>query len=291
MGDGVSGTVSSHAAPGEGALYVVATPIGNLADITLRALEVLRSASLILVEDTRTSAKLLARYQVTTPLRACHEHNERALREEMVARIARGEKIALISDAGTPLVSDPGYHLLRACLVAGLPVHPVPGPSSVMAALCVSGLPPYPFTFLGFLPRSGSSRRRRIAEVLSCPHTTVILESTRRLCATLTDLDEAGGGALHAVIAREMTKLHEAFLRGSVRGLRERLTDQRLRGEAVLLLAPPQQRQEAVDDAAIIHALADDEIRGLAPSVRAKTVAGLLGVDRRRVYALLHRVG
>ncbi|RMH49862.1 MAG: 16S rRNA (cytidine(1402)-2'-O)-methyltransferase [Zetaproteobacteria bacterium] len=279
----------SASSSGGGALYLVATPIGNLADITLRAIEVLAAVDLILAEDTRTSARLLARHRITTPMASCHEHNERARCAEMVGRIRRGASIALISDAGTPLLSDPGFPLVEACIAAGVPVHPIPGASSLLAALAASGLPPYPFTFLGFLPRKGRDRRRRIEEIVACRHTVVVLESARRVGATLEELLRAGGGGLQAVLARELTKLHEEFVRDSLEGLARQVAQRPPRGEVVLLFAPDPELGAEVDDETIIAALADSGLRDHSASARARAVARRLGVDKQRVYHLIHR--
>jgi len=275
--------------PTVGTLYIVATPIGNLADITLRALEVLRSASLILAEDTRTSNRLMNHYQVTTPMMACHEHNEQAVVPKVLKRLQQGDTVALISDAGTPLVSDPGYRLVIAAIEADIQVSPIPGASSIIAGLCASGLPPLPFTFLGFVPRSGSARNARIAAIVSCDHTVVILESARRVSTTLQAVNDAGGGALRATMAREMTKIHETFARGSVESLLHQLGDSVLRGEVVLLFAPAEKTVEnVVDDEAIIQALDHPLLQGLPASKRAKAVAEQLGIGKQRAYNLVH---
>jgi len=273
-----------------GTLYIVATPIGNLADITLRALDILRSVSLILAEDTRTSSKLLNHYQITTKTMACHEHNEQAVVAGVVARLQQGDDIALISDAGTPLVSDPGYRVVTGCIDAGVTVCPLPGASSLIAALSVGGLPPLPFTFLGFVPRSGSGRSARIAAIAGCQHTVVVLESARRVVATLQAVAAAGGGGLRVVIAREMTKMHEELIRGTVDGLLLQLGDSLLRGEVVLLFAPSEEKTaHPVDDASILASLDDPLLQDLPASKRAKAVADQWGVSKQRVYNLLHQ--
>ncbi|MDX8414169.1 MAG: 16S rRNA (cytidine(1402)-2'-O)-methyltransferase [Mariprofundales bacterium] len=276
--------------PAAGTLYIVATPIGNLADITLRALDVLRSVSLILAEDTRTSSKLLTHYQITTKTMACHEHNEQAVVASIIVRLQQGDDIALISDAGTPLVSDPGYRMVTGCIDAGITVCPLPGASSLIAALSVGGLPPLPFTFLGFVPRSGSGRSARIAAVVGCQHTVVVLESARRVVATLQAVADSGGAALRVVVAREMTKMHEELIRGTVDGLLVQLADTVLRGEVVLLFAPCQDKtMHPVDDESILSSLDDPMLRNLPASKRAKAVADQWGVSKQRVYHLLHQ--
>jgi len=276
--------------PLAGTLYIVATPIGNLADITLRALDTLRSVTLILAEDTRTSSKLLNHYQIDTRMMACHEHNEQAVVPVVLARLRQGESVALISDAGTPLVSDPGYRMVVACIEAEITVSPLPGASSLMAGLCASGLPPLPFTFLGFVPRSGSGRGSRINAIVACMHTVVVLESARRVCTTLQTVSDAGGGGLRVTMAREMTKIHETFVRGSVDSLLLQLGDSLLRGEVVLLFAPAEQGEaKVVDDDAIVLALVVTSSQKMSASKRAKVVADHLGVSKQRVYDLLHQ--
>ncbi|MDQ6964670.1 MAG: 16S rRNA (cytidine(1402)-2'-O)-methyltransferase [Mariprofundales bacterium] len=272
-----------------GTLYIVATPIGNLADITLRALETLRSVSLILAEDTRTSSRLLSHYKIATKTVSCHEHNERSIAAGIVAHLQQGEDVALISDAGTPLLSDPGYRLVAACIDAGVTISPLPGASSMVAALSASGLPPLPFTVLGFMPRLGSARAVRIGEVVNASHTVVVLESARRVAATLQAVADGGGAALQVVIAREMTKIYEEFIRGSVADLLLQLGDTVLRGEVVLLFAPRRDgAADSVDDATLISALNDPLLHDLSASKRAKAVAEQWGVSKQRVYHLIH---
>ncbi|MDQ6950828.1 MAG: 16S rRNA (cytidine(1402)-2'-O)-methyltransferase [Mariprofundales bacterium] len=279
--------VSTEPAPGS--LYIVATPIGNLADITLRALEVLRGVDWIAAEDTRTSRKLMDHYQISTPLIACHEHNEQFMAAGMVARLKQGECGALISDAGTPLISDPGYRLARVCVAAEVPLVPIPGASSVMTALCACGLPPHPFLFVGFLPRSGGGRERRLQAIVDAPHTVVVLESPRRVAATLEDLVRLGGENHFAVMARELTKLHETFVRGSVETLLTQVRATPPKGEVVLLFAPPDQDAvREVGDADILSRLSALDAGQHSASQRAKAVAQQLGISKQRVYDLLH---
>ncbi len=274
-----------------GTLYVVATPIGNLADITLRALEVLRTVAWIAAEDTRTSRKLLTHYQIDTPLLACHEHNEQAVAATLLNRLQEGEQGALISDAGTPLVCDPGYRLIQTCIAAGITVVPIPGASSVLTALCASGLPPIPFSFLGFLPRSGSGRARRLREIGESKVTVVVLESPRRVEATLEAMLHHGYGRHRVVMARELTKLYESFIRGTVESLLKQVKEVPVRGEVVLLFSPPEDAEctgAQVEDAAIQTLLNAPEMQEKPPSRRAKEVAQRLGVSKQRVYDLLH---
>ncbi len=272
-----------------GQLFIVATPIGNLEDITFRAVRVLRECSLIAAEDTRISRRLAAKYGIETPMIALHEHNEEARTQSLIERLGRGERIALISDAGTPLVSDPGFVLVRAAIEAGIRVVPVPGPSSLLAALCASGLPALPFHFLGFPPRSGRARTHAFEAALRLPGTLIWLESPRRLARTLKDLAATLGGERPAVVARELTKLHEEFVRGTLDELATRFADREVRGEVVVLVGPGAGAApaEAASDEAILAALNDPELAELPPSRRAARVARRFGVERSRVYRLL----
>ena len=220
-----------------GRLHVVSTPIGNLGDITLRAIETLRAVSAILAEDTRHSHRLLARHDIATPVEAYHEHNEARATPRIVARMLAGESFALITDAGTPLLSDPGARLVRAALDAGVVVSPVPGPSALLAALTAAGLDSDRFTFYGFLPRKGRERSQALGEIVALHHTAVIYEAANRLEDTLRDIAAAGGGGRDAVVAREMTKQYEEFRRGTVDALVEYYGTGTPKGEVVLLLA------------------------------------------------------
>ncbi len=239
MGDGNGG----------GILYVVATPIGNLADLSGRAREVLATVDRIAAEDTRQTAVLLRHYGLSTPLVAYHEHNEEAMARRLVEALAGGERIALVTDAGTPLVSDPGYRLVRAARAGGLRVEPVPGPSACITALSAAGLPSDRFLFLGFPPRAHARRRAEFAAVRGEPGTLVWYESGRRIVATLSDLIQVLGGDREGVLARELTKLHETFLYGTLASLHGRLErdPEQCLGEMVLLVAGA--RAEAADEA------------------------------------------
>ena len=201
-----------------GRLFVVSTPIGNLGDFSFRAIEVLRSVSLILAEDTRHSRVLLDRYDIATPMAAYHEHNEAKTAPRFVERLQGGEDLALISDAGTPLLSDPGKRLVDAAIEAGVDVVAVPGASAMLAALVASGLPADRFTFFGFLPRKGKERRQALDEIASSPHTAILYEAPGRVAETLRDLSQGAGTRL-AVVARELTKQFEELRRGTVDAL------------------------------------------------------------------------
>lgn len=220
-----------------GRLHVVSTPIGNLGDITLRAIETLGTVSAILAEDTRHSRHLLARHGIATPVEAYHEHNEARSAPRIIARLLAGESFALITDAGTPLLSDPGARLVRAAVDAGIAVSPVPGPSALLAAIAASGLDVDRFTFFGFLPRKGRERVEAVASIVALPHTAVLYEAANRVADTLQDISAQGGGGREAVVAREMTKQFEEFRRGTVGELAEYYGGNAPRGEVVVLVA------------------------------------------------------
>lgn len=264
-------------------LYVVATPIGNLGDMTLRALSILAAADAILAEDTRVSRTLLSRYGIETPLVAYHEHNAAEARPKALRRIAAGKALALISDAGTPLVSDPGYKLVAEALAMGLPVTTAPGASAALAALCVSGLPSDRFFFEGFLPPKSAARRERINALAAVPATLIVYEAPSRLAETLADL-AAELGPRPAAVARELTKLHEEVKRGTLEALAaEFAAAEPPRGEIVVVVGPPAGR-EAIDEATLDEeirtALADLSVKDAAASVAAKHA-----LPRREVYA------
>jgi 16S rRNA (cytidine1402-2'-O)-methyltransferase len=224
-----------RATPG---LHIVATPIGNLGDITLRALETLAGADAIACEDTRVTRKLLDRYVIATPLTPYHDHNAEQARPVLLRRLADGASIALVSDAGTPLISDPGFKLVRAAHEAGITVTALPGASSTLAALTTAGLPTDQFFFAGFLPPKQGARRARIAELVRIPATLVLFETGPRLAATLADLAD-GLGPREAAICRELTKLHEEVRRGDLATLAHNSPESETRGEIVLVIGPP----------------------------------------------------
>jgi 16S rRNA (cytidine1402-2'-O)-methyltransferase len=229
-------------------LYLVATPIGNLGDITLRALDVLRGVDRIACEDTRQTQKLLNHFQIAKPTVSCHEHNERTRATELIREIKAGKAVALVSDAGTPAVSDPGSQLVREAIAAGVSVIPIPGANAAISALVASGLPADDFHFLGFPPEKSGARRtwleelaaREQADPRSTPRTLIFYEAPHRILETLSDIEELWGGLLHAVLARELTKMHEEFLRGTVADVRKELAARdRIRGEITLLVEAP----------------------------------------------------
>lgn len=223
--------------PEPGRLYVVSTPIGNLGDFSFRAVEVLKSVSVILAEDTRHSRPLLDRYGITTKVLSHHEHNEARTTGQFITRLRDGEDIALISDAGTPLLSDPGLRLTAAAIDAGIAIIPVPGASALGAALVASGLPVEPFTFFGFLPRKGRERSELLDEIASSRHTAVLYEAPGRVADSLRELVDRGAGDRQAVVARELTKLHEEVRRGTLESLCAYYSDSPPRGEVVILIA------------------------------------------------------
>jgi len=220
-----------------GCLYLVATPIGNLEDITLRALRILREAAKIACEDTRHTRKLLAHYEIHAAVVSYHQHNEIALAPKLAAEIGAGATIALVTDAGTPSISDPGHRLVAACLRLGLAVIPVPGASAVIAAVTASGLPADAFTFVGFLPSRGGERRRTIRDLANEPRSVVFYEAPHRLIESLTDAREILGNR-QAAVARELTKLYEEFLRGTLDELLTQLREKPPRGEITVVIAP-----------------------------------------------------
>jgi 16S rRNA (cytidine1402-2'-O)-methyltransferase len=267
-----------------GILLVCATPIGNLGDVTLRVLDALRTADAIAAEDTRVTRKLLARYDIHTPLEAYHEHNRATKTPELVARIERGERIALTSDAGTPGISDPGEHLVDACLDAGVRVDVLPGASAITTALVASGLPTRAFYFGGFLPRKAAERTRALEKLLDLNATLLFYESPGRTAATLATLAEVFAGRRGA-LARELTKLHEEVARAEVGELAERFATRELKGEVVLLVGPPQvPAQLTFDEDVVRERLRDAEARGLTRRDAVREVAAELGLPRNDVY-------
>jgi 16S rRNA (cytidine1402-2'-O)-methyltransferase len=268
----------SALAPG---LYLVATPIGNLADITLRALAVLRGADRIFCEDTRVAGKLLARYAISTPLAVYHDHNAEEVRPVILVGLHRGERVALVSDAGTPLVSDPGYKLVRSAIAENLPVTAVPGPSAALTALILSGLPPDAFLFAGFLPPRQTARRRALERWASVDASLVFFESTPRLVDSLADMVMILGDR-PAAIARELTKLHEEIRRGGLSDLADYYRSAGPpRGEVVIVVAPPMRGEpdEAEVDERLRKALGELGVREAAAKLAAET-----GLSRGELY-------
>jgi 16S rRNA (cytidine1402-2'-O)-methyltransferase len=264
-----------------GGLHLVATPIGNLRDITIRALEVLAAADLIACEDTRVTRKLLDHYGISTPLTPYHDHNAAEARPKLIARLGQGAAVALVSDAGTPLVSDPGYKLVRAVQDAGIAVTAVPGASAVLTALGVAGLPSDRFFFEGFLPAKETGRRSRIAELKRVPATLVLFETGPRIADALTDLAE-GLGHRAAAICRELTKLHEEVRRGDLATLAHDYAEgAETRGEFVVVIAPAADEASAPTD---VEALLRAALTRLSVKEAVAEVAAVTGEPRREVY-------
>ena len=266
-------------------LYLVATPIGNLADISLRALAVLARANVIAAEDTRHSRKLLSHFGIGGRVTPYHEHNAAKERPRLLARMRGGFSVALISDAGTPLISDPGYKLVRDALDGGLLVTSIPGPSATLAALTSSGLPTDTFLFAGFLPPKSGPRRARLEELKTVPATLVLFEASSRLVKTLGDMVGVLG-ARDAVVAKELTKLHEGVTRGSLAQLQTAMAEAGdLKGEFVIVVAPPAaDEQEASDEEILAKLTSALERQSFRDAVR--DVAEMLKVKRSRVYDL-----
>lgn len=271
----------------EGILCVVATPIGNMDDITLRAIETLREADVVAAEDTRHSRKLFERHQIQTPLLALHEHNESQKASLLVERMKAGDKVALISDAGTPLISDPGFRLVQEAAAAGIRVCPIPGPSAVTAALSVGALPTDRFVFEGFLPARNAARRARLEELHGESRTLVFFESSHRITATLGDLSQVFGPDRQAALCREMTKQFETVLRGRLDELIDTVAEDPMqeKGEFVMVVAGAT-RQYAAELAAGIE-MAQALTEHLPASQAARVAAKLTGASRRQIYESL----
>lgn len=269
-----------------GTLFLVSTPIGNLGDISHRAVDVLTSAALIVAEDTRHSRRLLDHYGISTPVSSYHEHNEAKETPRLVAALKKGKSIALISDAGTPLISDPGSRLVDASLEAGVPVVPIPGASSVMAALVGSGLALDRFTFFGFLPRKGRERSAAITDIVRSRFTTVVFEAANRVAATLTALSAAGAGQRPAVVARELTKQFEEFRRGSVAELARTCEEAAPRGEVVLVIAGAEERE--LSESELVGEANKVRQKGLSPRDVMDHLVQDLGAPRNLAYRIAH---
>ncbi len=279
-----------------GCLYLVATPIGNMEDISLRALRILKEADLIACEDTRQTLKLLSHFEIRKPLESYHEHNEMTRAPELVLRMESGAHVALVSDAGTPVISDPGHRLVSLCLRHNIPVIPIPGPSAIVAALTACGLPCEEFTFAGFLPARSGERRRRLKSFVSEPRSIVLYEAPHRLRATLRDALEMLGDR-HAAIARELTKVHEEFARGRISELMRTFDEREPRGEITLIIGPPDHKAEHRTELRInsghdgqtlaqrVHEL--EESSKLDRKAALKQTAKELGISKREAYKRL----
>jgi len=270
-----------------GTLYVVSTPIGNMGDFSFRAVQVLKQVAAVLAEDTRHSKHLLDRYAIDTPLVPYHEHNEAKTTPRLIERLLSGEDLGLVSDAGTPLLSDPGARLVRAAVNAGVGVTAVPGASALLAALVSSGLDLDRFTFYGFLPRKGADRREALAEIVALRHASVIYEAPSRVAQTLTDLAGAGAGHRTAAVGRELTKQFEEIRRGTVALLSAYYHDAPPRGEVVIVIAGAE-APTAVTEAELRARVLDLRLEGHTPRDIASVLASELGAPRNVAYRLAH---
>lgn len=277
----------SASEPKFGRLYLSATPVGNLEDVTLRVLRVLKEVSVVAAEDTRTTRKLFARYGIDTPLISYHDHNEESRAEMILDRLLVGDDVALVTDAGTPGLADPGYILVREAIRAGVTVVPLPGATALIPALVASGLPPHPFYFGAFLPRRRAERRAAIAALADLKATLVFYEAPHRLVATLRDLAEALPGR-RGVVARELTKVHETFHRGLLDELVLHFERETPRGECVILVEGQADRgdpsPERPSEEKLRQSLLAAIDRGLTKKEAVKEVAAFFGIDRRSVY-------
>lgn len=269
-----------------GKLSIVATPIGNLEDVTLRALRVLRECELVLAEDTRRTQHLFSRYEIPTPLKSFHAHTDARLVAQRVAELAEGRWYALVSDAGTPVVSDPGADLIAACLEAGVEVEALPGPSAVITSLVLSGLGEGGFRFVGFLPRSGKRRREALEDIARDRLASVLFESPHRVGKTLAELSEVAGPGRRVAVARELTKLHEEVLRGGAAELAERL-EGGARGEITMVVEGARDRDEGPVEVDLEAFLEDVLARGEKLKDASKRLAVLLGVSGAEAYRRL----
>jgi len=275
-------------ATASGILYIVATPIGNLEDITFRAVRTLKEVDLIAAEDTRHSRKLLSHFSIATRLTPYHDHNERLKSDYLLERLREGDSVAIITDAGTPCIADPGYRIARAAAEAGIRVVPIPGPSAMVSALSASGLPSDRFSFEGFLPPKQGKRRARLEELKGDERLLVFYEAPHRLAATLGDMAELLGER-EAVIARELTKIHEELCRGTLGELAGRYGSEVVKGEVVILVAPPPEQPSTVT-------LEPEELlrqmfkEGLSLKDAVAATAEATGISRRDVYAMALRL-
>ncbi len=278
------GSCKTGADPYKGTLYVVATPIGHREDITLRAIRVLTEVKIVAAEDTRHTGRLLAHYKIKTPLIAYHDHNEARQTANLIERLKAGDDLALVSDAGTPGVSDPGYRLVTAAAAEKISVVPIPGPSALVAALSVAGLPTDRFTFIGFLPTKKAQRAKQLQSLENETITLIFYESPKRLLGLVQDL-KAVLGNRPAVLAREITKLHEEFIRGSLEDIADQLSERKtIKGECTLLVAGNTDKSpvsKTVIQAALANAF---ESQDLPLSAIARLVADQLGTSRNQVY-------
>ncbi len=266
----------------KGTLYIVSTPIGNLEDITLRALRILKEVDLIAAEDTRHTLKLLSHYGISKPLISYWGEKEKVKAEEVLKKLDSGRSVALVSDAGTPGISDPGGVLIRRALAEGIPVVPVPGPTALVAALTLSGLPSDEFVFAGFLPARQSQRKKALKDLVFEKRTIVLYESPHRFVESMTDMTEIFG-ARRAAVIREMTKIHEEVVRGSVSELYERLRDAKVAGEYVVVIEG-RQEGEGVREEDALREIASLMRKGLGRKEAVRRVAEQYGLSKKELY-------
>jgi len=269
-----------------GTLYLVGTPIGNLEDMTFRAIRLLKSADLIAAEDTRHTGKLLQYFQITTPQISYHDHNSQQRIPQLIAKLHSGEAIALVTDAGMPGISDPGYELVCACIANQITVVPVPGPSAVIAAVAAAGLPCDRFVFEGFLPVKGKVRQGRIDALKTEPRTVVLYESPHRIVKTLTDLHAALGPDRSVTLARELTKRYEEFWRGTLNEALEHYATTAPKGEFTVAIAPAPETQATLSEADIITELKDLIAQGLSRSEASRAIAQRTDRSKRDIYQI-----
>ena len=267
-------------------LYVISTPIGNLKDITLRALDILREADIVACEDTRTTGKLLSRYEIRKKLTSYHEHNEVEKTGELIDALGRGLKVALVTDAGTPSISDPGYRIVKAASGKGYDVIPVPGASAAVASISVSGLPTSAFTFLGFPPRTRKKRLDLLERVKRYPETLVFYESPGRLIGTLEVIKEVFGDR-EACVSREVTKLHEEHLRGFMSGIMEELSGrERIKGEITIVVSGASPDMEEPREGEVVRILEDFKLEGITLREAVRKTVNKTGLSKSRVYKM-----
>ena len=272
-----------------GTLYIIATPIGNLEDITLRALRLLKEVDLIACEDTRHTRKLLTHHQIQKPTISYHEHNERERSEELIRKLESGLDVALVSDAGTPLISDPGFRVVKNAIDAGIQVVPVPGASAILTAISASGLPIDEFAFLGFLPSRSAARKAKLKELAGIKSTLVFYEAPHRIKAVIEDARDVLGNRI-CVVARELTKLHEEFIRGPLSAIE--IPQDSARGEFVLLIGPPAEGEQAPTEQLELTSITKEIDRlisaeGIDQKAALKRIARDRGVSKSEVYRLM----
>jgi 16S rRNA (cytidine1402-2'-O)-methyltransferase len=274
-----------------GILYIVGTPIGNLEDMTFRAVRILQAVDVIAAEDTRHTGKLLHHFQITTPQTSYHEHNQQRRIPELIEQLHQGKAIALVTDAGMPGISDPGYELVKACVEAGITVVPIPGPSAAITALSAAGLPTDKFVFEGFLPAKGQERKQRLEAIASLTQTLILYEAPHRLRQTLQDLAAVLGENRQIVLARELTKLHEEFWRGSIGDAIAHYTSREPQGEFTLLIAGISLEKPQLSEATIKAELQNLLDQGLSRSEASRQLAQLTSLSRRHIYQLALEIG